>query len=191
MGLYVDNRTTTSVDDKYNQDMINQYRIDNEPGYREQVNRQNYEQQMLASQSLQDTSLDIAGLGLGARAVGLGGNSINAGKKFSPEVAAKYNTMYDDSAKYAQANAIYWPKTQRHYDDVVGKYTSDDGIAMVDKYHQKFNPEYSLDGKMQMIKELPASEGLGGLTKRDVQMMSKTDQELWTGLQTRRNWKLD
>ena len=187
-----DNRTTTPSN---NNKMLHTYLMQNDPKYRNQFN--GMQKLKAEDRPLEDMSLDMFGAGLAAREVGAGVKGLaeavgSGGRKFSPEVAAKYKNLYDNTAQYASENALYMPPSELHYRQLVNKYTSPEGRAEIDAYFQKRNPgSPTIDEQYQIIQGLPKEEGLANMSKKDMMMKKKDWQEIWTALQTQKNWKLE
>lgn len=191
MPQYNDNRTTKPAD---NEAAIHAYRMENDPEYSKAVQQGAW----LAKQDapLQDASLDMLGGGLAARSVAteLKGvaKAFEPSRTFSKEVADKYSKMYGNSAQYAKDNALYFPPTERHYQQLRRAYTSPEGEAMVDRYFQKVNPGApTIDEQYQVISSLPPEEGFAGLSKSGMMNRKKDWQEIWTALQGRQKWDIN
>ena len=186
-----DNRTTASSN---NDEMLHNYLMQNDPKYRNQFN--GMQRLRAEDKPLEDMSADILGAGLAAREVGTGVKGLaeavgSGGRKFSPEVAAKYRNLYDNTAQYGKENALYMPPNELHYRQLINKYTGPEGIAELDAYFQKVNPGApTIDDQYQIIKSLPKEEGLAGMSQKDMMMKKKDWQEIWTGLQSRKKWDI-
>ena len=188
-----DNHTTKPIP---NEEILHNFRMKNDPDYAIAYTRA----QVLRAEDppLEDVSLDVIPVGLAARAAAP--VAVAAAKRtakvvtpppkvFDPETASKYAKMYNDEALYRTENALHFPPSQRHYEDLKKAYTSPDGEKMLDAYFKKNRPGApTIDEQYKVIKSLPPEEGLANLSKADMMMMKKDWQEIWTALQSRRPW---
>ena len=181
----IDNRVSIPNNNDF---MVHNYRMENDPKYAAMY-RFN---QATSNQALEDRSFDVVGLGSVSNAARKTvGRAVAPSRQFSKGVLNDYSEMYDYSKKYGQANTLYWPPNEKHYNELVDKFTNPESVAALNKHYQKTNDTFTLAEKLEDVKKLPDEEGLGRIdTMKKMMMASPTDQEIWSGMQTRKNWKL-